>query len=158
MTSPPKKDWRPALVVAAILFAFWFFGQIASLGSHDPSGTTVAQATPSADPTDSPDPSVADMSKVPMIGDKGTIGSAGPIACPATKEKLDAMIDAISKHDNDGYQEALVPDGSVLAKGDRVRVLDHAGMLGEAIQVRILTGSYAHNACWTESDTPNLFQ
>lgn len=132
-----------------ILLALWLYGQV-TRGPHD-APATVAQATPSADPTDSPDPSVADMSKVPMIGEKGTIGSAGPVACPATKEKLDAMIDAISKHDNDGYQEALVPDGSVLAKGDRVLVLDHGGMLGEAIRVRILSGQYAHAACWTES-------
>jgi len=140
-----------------ILLALWLYGQVTS-GSHGQPGGTVAEATSSPDPTDSPDPSVADMSKVPMIGEKGTIGSAGPIACPATKEKLDAMVDAIVNHDNDGYQEALVPYGSVLAKGDRVLVLDHGGMLGEAIRVRILSGQYAHAACWTESDTPHLFE
>ncbi len=94
-----------------------------------------------------------------MPGETATIGDVLPagVACPATSEKLGEMLKAVEVHDNDGYQESL-QGGSALHKGDRVRVLERKGFAGLNIRLRILSGPFAHSACWTEADIPKLFR
>ncbi len=65
-------------------------------------------------------------------------------------------LDAVTKNDNDGYQEA-VEGGVVLEKGDHVLVLSRDGFMGLDMRLRVLNGAQAHMACWAEADIPNLF-
>jgi hypothetical protein len=72
--------------------------------------------------------------------------------CQATKEQMDAFIDAVVKKDRYGMAEAMTPGGIFLKPGWRVRSIQHAGFLGSSMRIRIESGPQAGAACWLPSD------
>jgi hypothetical protein len=150
-----KKQSTGAGVAFIVLCGAWF-GSAAMSDSHSGAGGSVAAAVATDAPTDAPD--APEPGTPPLIGQEGTIGdSISGMACTATKDELHAMLDAITKNDNDGYREATA-DAIPLAAGERVLVLDRDGFGGLEMRMRMLSGPDAHAACWVEADTPNLFR
>jgi hypothetical protein len=82
-------------------------------------------------------------------------GAAG-LPCFATKDDLNAFIDAETKHDSYGAGQALT--GAInLSRGEDVRAISHAGFLWSIIQIRVESGDDAGNACWMPADTAGAF-
>jgi len=71
--------------------------------------------------------------------------------CFASKEQLNAFLDAMDKHDTYGEQKAAA-DAVTLRAGDRVRAIEHGGFMWSLVRVRIESGNNAGAACWDEAD------
>ncbi len=83
----------------------------------------------------------------PQVGTKYVLGSrANETGCVSTSSTLDAALDAAEKHDDVGYQEAMM--GAIeLGQGTHVVVLDYDAFKGY-LHVRATSGDNAGTACW----------
>lgn len=90
-------------------------------------------------------------------GSTAEIGrGANGYPCVASKSKFDAYQVALFKHRK--YAKlAAMQDGVFLERGDRVRIVRHAGGAIPAIQLRIASGSDAGKSCWMEADIDEAF-
>lgn len=87
-----------------------------------------------------------------------TLGKAAQgLPCPGTKDGFDKMLSVLNNQDQAGLDE-IMQNGFYLHQGDRVLIIDHQGVFGLVVQMRMLTGKNARKACWESSDTPGLFQ
>jgi hypothetical protein len=111
-----------------------------------------AQAAATSAPTDA---SAPDMN-LKTIGAVAKAGDDQYQACPISKEKFDAMTSALVQSDNQGYLDST-SDAVLLMPGMKVRILDHAGMLGTVVKLRILSGPDEGKSCWTAGDQQGIF-
>ena len=92
-----------------------------------------------------------------LDGQTAQIGKAADgFPCAASREKWDAISNAIIKKDKYGYAEATA-DAVALKRGAHVRAIDHAGFMYSLIRIRIESGSSSGAACWLPSDIKGTF-
>lgn len=155
---------RNLSIIVGAFFLVGFFSLIIVVGKNAensdreqsymtrPGGTFTPEPADTPNATSEPQtPSAFGDGQVAEIG-AGGIG----LPCFATKEDLDAFIDAETKHDSYGAGEALT-NAVTLHRGEHVRAISHAGLLWSIIQIRIESGDDEDTACWLPSDAAGLF-
>lgn len=145
--------WGGCVLIVAGVLAFAGLSSL-SYCSHNPTTIASDTETPAPENKATPTPTPDAALNLRTIG-KTSDGSNW--ACPATREKFDAMMKALAESDNAGY-EAAVSDGVALEPGTKVRILDRTGLLGTTVHLRIVSGYAEGRDCWIAGDADGLFQ
>ena len=117
------------------------------------SGVAAADNAPASDSAPAVDTSTPGPWP-PLVGNQYVLGAyANKIGCYKSKETLDKVSDAVSKHDDEGFRQ-LANDAVVVDPGAHVRVLGYS-LFNGFLDLRIRSGEFAGRECWYSVGTDN---